>query len=106
LYEFLNTRRPLATLKELWSNRLILIGNVILWFWVVVAIFAQFIAPYPSQGLNGTPDPSSKLLAPSLSHLFGTNELGLDLFSRVLFGARIALMVGAIVMWAATSKRV
>jgi len=103
MFDPIHLRNWLPTLRELLSNGLIFVGTVILLFWVVAATFAPYIAPYPGQGLNGTPDPSAKLLAPSLSHLFGTTQLGLDLFSRVLFGARIALMVGAIVTVASIS---
>src|SRR5712691_4800961 len=94
---FTTVRNWLSSFRELFSSRLILLGNVVLAFWFFAAVFAQYVAPYPAQGLNGIPDPSVALRPPSLAHIFGTTELGLDLFSRVLFGARIALIVGAIV---------
>jgi len=92
----LTLRTWLSSFRELFSNRLILVGNAILLFWLFAAVFAEYIAPYPAQGLNGVPDPSAALKPPNSTHIFGTTELGLDIFSRVLFGARIALMVGII----------
>jgi len=67
-------------------------GTIILVAVVVSALLAPHISPY---------DPidqefSSQLLPPSLSHLFGTDEFGRDIFSRVVHGARIALQVGGL----------
>lgn len=60
----------------------------------VVAAFAPWIAPYPEDAAGAT-HIGRKLLPPSRAHLFGTDELGRDVFSRVIFGARISLSVGA-----------
>jgi len=56
----------------------------------VVAVLAPWIAPYPDD-IYGEVHPEVKLEAPSTSHLFGTDEFGRDIFSRVLYGARISL---------------
>ncbi len=64
-------------------------GLVILLVMVSMALLAPIIAPYdPSQ------QSSSSLLSPSLSHWLGTNHVGQDIWSRLVFGARTSLLVG------------
>lgn len=75
-------------------NRLTVIGFVIVAVLVVVAIFAPWIATYDV----GATDLSLRYLAPSSAHWFGTDSTGRDIFSRVVFGARISLQVGIIVV--------
>lgn len=66
-----------------------LFGLTALAFFALVAVFAPLLAPYdPSEIME------SNTLAPSLKHLFGTDDLGRDVFSRTLYGARISLTVG------------
>ena len=60
---------------------------------LLLAIFAPFVTPYADQGLGAT-NIQDKLLPPSLAHPFGTDELGRDVLTRVLFGARTALIAG------------
>jgi peptide/nickel transport system permease protein len=55
----------------------------------LAAILAPFVSPFDPYAMNG-----SSLDAPSLTHLFGTDLLGRDIFSRVLYGAQISLFVG------------
>ncbi|MHB1834659.1 MAG: ABC transporter permease [Solirubrobacteraceae bacterium] len=75
-------RRPLA-----------MIGITIISAWILIAIFAPELAPYGPNAL------SSKLFAPpSAQHLFGTDELGRDVLSRVLYGARISLPLTALLV--------
>ena len=76
------------------QNRLTVAGFFILTGLVIIALFADFIAPYSAYAV----DLSSRFQAPSASHFFGTDELGRDIFSRILFGTRISLTVGAIVV--------
>jgi peptide/nickel transport system permease protein len=57
---------------------------------VVVAVFADVVAPYSATKNNVGPS----LVGPSTEHLFGTDNFGRDIFSRVIYGARISLMVG------------
>ena len=64
---------------------------------VFTAIFAPIIAPYKSD-VWGTPRPGYKFLSPSLTHFFGTDYLGRDVFSLVLMGARTSLMAGLVVV--------
>lgn len=75
-------------------NRLTIIGLVIVTILVLVAIFAPWIATHDV----GATDLSMRYLAPSSAHWFGTDSTGRDLFSRVVFGARISLEVGIIVV--------
>ncbi len=77
-------------LKRLVSNRVSLIGLIILGIIILAAIFAPLIAPYDPYAMN-----YSELHAtPSLAHIFGTDNLGRDIFSRLLYGARYSLFLG------------
>jgi len=71
------------------------VGIVIVVILIIVAIFAPWIATYDV----GTTDLSMRYLAPSAAHWFGTDSTGRDIFSRVIFGARISLQVGLIVVF-------
>ena len=75
-------------------NRLTIIGLVIVAVLVIVALFAPWIATYDV----GATNLSMRYLAPSAQHWFGTDSTGRDIFSRVVFGARISLQVGVIVV--------
>lgn len=57
---------------------------------LVMALFANFIAPYPYDEQNY----SDALQGPSTSHIFGTDNLGRDLFSRVTYGAQLSVIIG------------
>ena len=81
------------------QNRLTVAGFLIFAGLVAVALFADFIAPYSPYAV----DLSTKFLPPSVAHLFGTDELGRDIFSRVVHGSRISLVVGAIVVSTAST---
>src|SRR5436309_720556 len=80
-------------LRRLLRNRLSLVGLIMSAFFVLVAIFGPLVAPYPYQ--------QQALLhqyeLPSNVHLLGTDQLGRDLLSRVLWGARTAILVGIVV---------
>ncbi|MCE7963338.1 MAG: ABC transporter permease, partial [Acidobacteria bacterium ACB1] len=65
-------------------NRLFYIGAFIAVTFVLVAIFANWIAPYDV----AVPDLLTRYASPSSQHWFGTDALGRDVFSRVVFGAR------------------
>lgn len=75
-------------------NRLAVLGAVIVLFIIAVAIFAPWIAPFNPVDQNY----DELLLAPSHRHLMGTDDLGRDLFSRVVYGSRYALMIGVAVV--------
>lgn len=78
-------------LKRMKRNKLAMAGFVILVILVLTAIFADLIAPYDYA--KSTPDTYAK---PSAKYIFGTDELGRDIFSRVVYGSRISLRVGFI----------
>lgn len=82
------------------SNTLAMVGLVIIGVLVLTAIFAPLIAPYDP--LIGGDLRTERLLAPSLSHLMGTDEQARDIFSRLVWGAQITLMVVALVAVIAT----
>ncbi|HEX6788929.1 MAG TPA: ABC transporter permease [Gaiellaceae bacterium] len=72
---------------------LAVIGAAIAIIWIVVAIFAPLIAPH---GFNEQTFPMSQ--SPSLHHLFGTDELGRDVFSRVIYGSRVSLPIALLLV--------
>lgn len=74
-----------------WRNPIGIIGAVIIIFTIILAIFAPLIAPYSSSEQK-----ARRLLAPSGAHLMGTDELGRDTLSRIIYGARVSLQVGII----------
>ncbi len=80
------------TLRALLANRLAVAGLVVLAVLVLAAVFGRQLAPY---GVNEV-DVQNRLQAPSGDHWFGTDELGRDIFSRVLVAARVSLEVGVI----------
>ena len=75
------------------QNPLAMIGLGILLVLLLVAIFAPLIAPYPMNEQNL----SRRLLPPGGEHWFGTDELGRDIFSRVVYGSRITLQITCLV---------
>jgi peptide/nickel transport system permease protein len=60
---------------------------------IFAVLLAPLLSPYPEQG-RGVPDITNKFLSPSWQHPFGTDNLGRDVLSRVLFGGRISLLIG------------
>jgi peptide/nickel transport system permease protein len=70
------------------------IGVVVMLVFLLAALLAPLLAPYEPLGQNI----SAGLNAPSAAHLFGTDKLGRDIFSRILYGARISLFVGVAVV--------
>ncbi|MCS7248920.1 MAG: ABC transporter permease [Anaerolineales bacterium] len=83
------------TLYLLNRNALQRASLIVIAFLVVVAILAPWIAPYPSHAFSAT-NPQDKLLPPSSRYLMGTDELGRDLFSRIIFGTRISLQTALV----------
>jgi peptide/nickel transport system permease protein len=86
-------RRSMATdvlVRLVKEKPLGLIGGIIVLVMLLTGIFADFIAPY---GYNDM-DLTARLSAPSITHLMGTDNMGRDIFSRIIFGARISMIVG------------
>jgi len=89
--------RPTNLWRDAWGrlrqNKLAIAGLVIVALLILMAIFGPILAPYDYLSQNLAIRDSG----PSLAHLFGTDDLGRDVFSRVLFGARTAVIVAVTV---------
>ena len=99
------TRKAIASespwrrsLRILARNRMAMAGATIILIWGIVAIAAPLLAPYDALAQKI----EDRLGPPSVQHLFGTDELGRDVFSRVVYGAQISLPVGLLVVLFAT----
>lgn len=75
--------------KRFKRNPTALLGLSVVGILILIAIFAPLIAPYGYQ----TQDYSAMMQAPSPDHLFGTDQFGRDIFSRVVYGARYSLVI-------------
>ncbi len=80
------------------KNPLALAGLIIIGIISIMAIFAPWIAQFDPDAINV----KNILLSPSATHLMGTDGLGRDVYSRMLFGARISLLVGIVAVGIAT----
>ena len=82
-----------------WLRAPVIVGLIVAGGWIVVALTIQWWAPYSPTASSGAP-----LIAPNAAHLLGTDELGRDLLSRTLYGARdslplaFAVVVGGVVI--------
>jgi len=76
------------------KSPLITAGGMIALLIVLVALAAPLLAPYPPDATH----PEMALQAPSLHHLFGTDQVGRDVFSRVIYGARVSPLVALLVL--------
>lgn len=81
---------PKKTMKILEQNILTLIGTIMVAFIIFIGVTAPLICPYDPNLMNIP----VRLQAPSLAHFFGTDEMGRDVFTRVIYGARISITVG------------
>lgn len=80
----------LRVLKQLSRNKMAMLGLIILVIEIILAVLAPFIAPYDYTLMDMT----SMFATPSAKHWFGCDDLGRDIFSRVLIGARYSLSCG------------
>lgn len=87
------------TMRELFRRRSAQIGGLIVLTLVLLALLAPWIAPYDPYAINV----KDRLQPPSLTYLFGTDDLGRDLFSRVTYGARTTIQTGVVVVFIAAS---
>src|SRR5437899_12788036 len=76
-------------LRRLIATKTFIVGAAIVGSWVIDALTWRWIAPHDPQ----SPDSAAVLHGPSRAHFFGTDDLGRDVFSRVLAGAQYALTV-------------
>ncbi len=81
------------TIYLLNRNKLTRVAILVIYALIFIAIFSPWLAPHPTHIMLDT-NPQDKLLAPSAEYWFGTDELGRDIFSRVLYGTRISLIAG------------
>ena len=88
----LATRRFGKTMKQLLRNYMGLAGVIILVFFVFLAIFGPYIAPYDVHKL----DLENTFALPSKEHWIGTDNFGVDIFSELLYGARTSIIVGMV----------
>ena len=92
---WLDPLRPIAGVFARDRAAVVALAVVALVF--LLALVAPWIAPFPDQGA-GTPDPSSLTLPPSGEHWMGTDQLGRDVLSRILIGARPTLFIPFLVV--------
>lgn len=94
LHSPLATRREATpaqrALRRLWRRRGAMVGLLIVVFFVLTALFAPWVAPYDPIATSW----SAVRKAPSMTYWFGTDEIGRDVLSRVVWGARASLMAG------------
>lgn len=76
------------------ESKLAILGACIILLWIVVAIAAPIIAPYSPVKLIG-----SRLQSPSIKHLLGTDHLGRDVFSRLIWGTRVVVRLAPIAVF-------
>ncbi|RNA70489.1 ABC transporter permease [Alteribacter keqinensis] len=75
---------------QLRKNKLAIVGLCIVFFFIFMAIFAPLLTSHSISGMNA----ADRLQGPSAAHWFGTDYSGRDIFARIVFGARISLLVG------------
>ncbi len=84
-----------SQVKEIWrrfkKSKTAMLGLVLLVLVLLMAIFADVIVPYQEAV---TQDPANRLQGPSAEHWFGTDEIGRDLFARIVHGSRYSLLIG------------
>ena len=79
------------------ENPLFALGAAIVAIVVIFGVFAPLLAPYPDDAGTAT-HPFDTLAAPSASHLFGTDQVGRDILSRIIYGIRISPLIAAAVI--------
>src|SRR5579875_3691302 len=85
-------------LQRLRANRLAVVGAVIIGILIFFAIFGPLVAPENPIAMNLV----NQFQPPSLAHPFGTDDFGRDILSRVIYGARLSITTGALVVLVST----
>ena len=95
----MNSEDPwVRRLRAILHNPLAIIGLITIGLWLLIALFANVIAPYDPLEQNLP----NRLQPPSSDHWFGTDELGRDVLSRLIYGTRISLLIGLLIIIIAT----
>lgn len=82
--------QTIEVLKRLTYNKGAVLGGVLFLLVVLIAIFAPVLAPYDFAKI----DVKNRLLTPCMEHLFGTDQMGRDILSRIIYGTRYSLLIG------------
>jgi peptide/nickel transport system permease protein len=90
-------RDLLRGINLIFKNPLTTFGLAIILVLMLTALFAPYVAPFPDQG-RGQSNLGERLLPPSTRHPMGTDNLGRDIFSRIIFGSRISLQASVCVI--------
>ncbi len=80
-----------AVLKALFSSPISTFGTVLLAFMIFIAVFGPSLSPYDPREVSGRP-----FSPPSAEHWLGTNDIGQDIFSEILWGTRVSLLIGLV----------
>lgn len=78
--------------RRLFKRKIVIFGAVLVMFFVIVALFAPYISPHDPYKTNLT----KSFAKPSAEHPFGNDELGRDILSRLIYGARTSLSIGVV----------
>ena len=81
------------------KRRVVVFGLVVIALLIITAVFAPFLAPYNPY----KQDLRNVLASPSTEHLLGTDTLGRDILSRIIFGSRSSLLVGVVAIFVAST---
>jgi peptide/nickel transport system permease protein len=89
--------RQRRALRRFRQSPLSMVGLAIIVVLLLIAVFGPFFVPYP-EDVTGALNMTQRLKAPSAEHLFGTDQAGRDVFTRVIAGARVSLLAGFVVI--------
>lgn len=89
----LGVKRRRAILPAVWRRPMAIVGVVVIILWLLVAVFAPWIAPYDPLAQS-----FARLAPPDAAHWFGTDAVGRDVYSRTLYGARVSLPLALILV--------
>ncbi|MDG7007823.1 MAG: ABC transporter permease [Nitrososphaerota archaeon] len=96
-------RRVARTTRGLLSQKMFLVGVVIVGTLIVIGVLAPWLSPYPAQGEGQTattscPNSPAGICPPSWQHWFGTEQTGRDIMSRIFFGIRTSITISVLVV--------
>ena len=87
-----DTKNIKKFLKTVFARKVTVINAIIVLIFIFLAIFAPFVAPYDPD----KPDFAAFLQLPSAAHVFGTDNFGRDVLSRIIYGTRVSLIIGVL----------